>query len=72
MDAARLEVLDDVEQVADRTGQPIQANDDEHVAGGEILQQLRKNRPCPRCARPVLLVNPIAAGGAQLVELGVV
>ncbi|MBB4189413.1 hypothetical protein GGE07_006095 [Sinorhizobium terangae] len=72
MGASLFKVFYDVEQMADGSGQAIKANDDEHVASREILQQFRKNRPRTRRAGSVFLVNAIAPGRAQFVNLGII
>ena len=72
MDAPSLEIFDDVEQMADRSGEAIEANDDEHFAGAEIFQQLRKDRSCARRTGSELLMNTVAASCPQFVNLRVV
>ena len=47
MHATLLQVLDDFEQMADRAGQAVEADDDEYIAGAKIFEQLRQYRPCP-------------------------
>src|SRR5208283_516230 len=66
--AALLQPLDDFEEVADRAGEAVQADDDEDIA---IAHQSGELWPSPRRARAVLLVDCRAARRAQLVGLGV-
>src|SRR5208283_6220304 len=69
--AALLQPLDDFEQVADRAGKAVEADDDEDIAGPDLAHQSGELRPSPRRARAVLLVDCRAARRAQLVGLGV-
>ena len=71
MRAALLERFDDLQQMADRARQPVEADDDEHLAALDLANELGEHRPGARGAGAMLLVNDCAAGGAQLVELGV-
>ena len=36
--AALLQLLDDLEQMADRTGEAVEAHDDEDIANGDLAQ----------------------------------
>ena len=69
--AALLQPLDDVEEVADRAGEAVEADDDEDIAGPDLAHQSGELWPSPRRARAVLLVNCRAASCAQLIGLGV-
>ncbi len=69
--AALLQALDDFEEVADRAGEAVEADDDEDFAGPDLAHQSGELRPSPRRARAVLLVDCRAARRAQLVGLGV-
>lgn len=71
MDTTLFEIFDHLQKMADRSGEAIQPDDDQHVAVCELAEQSRQNRARPRCARTVLLKNPLAAGGTQLVHLSV-
>ncbi len=71
MRALRFQTLDDLEQMADGSRQTIQAHDDEDIASADLAHQPGKFWPCARGAGAVLLKNLRAAGGAQLVGLGV-
>ena len=63
--------LDDVEEMADRASEAVEANDDQNVAAADFAHQPCKLRPGSRSARPMFLVNRRAAGGAQLIGLRV-
>src|SRR5208283_3576609 len=67
--AAILQPFDDFEEVAHRTGEAIEADDDEDIAGPDFAHQPGEFRPSPRRARPVLLVDCRAARRAQFVGL---
>src|SRR5208283_4346041 len=67
--AAILQPFDDFEEVAHRTGEAIEADDDEDIAGPDFAHQPGEFRPSPRRARPVLLVDCRAARRAQFVCL---
>ena len=69
MRALGFELLDDVEQMADRPGEAIEPDHDEGLAGSDLAQQARQYRAGAISAGGVLLADRIAAGGAQLVEL---
>jgi hypothetical protein len=69
MNAAFFKALNDLQQMADRSCKAIQPDNDKHIAGGKLAQQSRQNRTGPRRTRSMLLENPLAAGGAQLVHL---
>ena len=71
MRALRLELLDEGEQVADRAGEAVEAHDDEDVAGGDLAHELGEDGPGARGAGAVFLVDDVASGGAQFVDLGV-
>lgn len=72
MDATLFEIFDHLQKMAHRPGKAIQPDDDQHVAGGEVSEQPCQNWSRPRCAGALLLKNPLAAGGTQLVHLSVV
>ncbi len=72
MHAALLQLLDDLEQMADRSGEAVETHDDEDIAGGDLAQQLCQHRAGARGAGSVLLMDDTAAGGLQFVDLGVV
>ncbi len=72
MHAALLQLLDDLEQMADRSGEAVETHDDEDIAGGDLAQQLCQHRAGARSAGSVLLMDDTAAGGLQFVDLGVV
>jgi len=55
-----------------RSGQPIEADDDEDVARGELAKQLGQDWASARCPGAMLLIDPIAAGSAQFVDLSIV
>ena len=69
--AALLQPLDDFEEVTDRTGEAVEADHDEDIAGPDLAHQSCEFRPSPRRARSVFLVDRRAASRAQLVGLGV-
>ncbi len=69
--AALLQPLDDFEEVADRAGEAIEADDGEDIAGPDLAHQSGEFRPSPRRSRAVLLVDCRAARRVQLVGLGV-
>ena len=72
MRAARFELLDHREQVADGAGEAVDAHDDQGVAGSDIAQQPGQHGPAAVGAGGVLLQNGGATGRAQLVALRVV
>lgn len=45
MDAALLEIFDNLQEVANRPGKAIQPDDDQHVACGEVSEKSCENRP---------------------------
>src|SRR5271165_4064273 len=69
--SAILQQLDDFEEVADRAGEAVEADDDEDIAGPDLAHQSGELWPSPRRARAVLLVDCRAARRAQFVGLGV-
>ena len=69
--AARLELLDDREQVADGAGEAVEAHDDQGVAGPDVAQQPGQHGPAAVGAGGVLLQDGGAAGRVQLVALRV-
>lgn len=71
MRAALGQVLDDREEMAHGTGQPVQPHDDEDVAGADLAEQPGEGRAGSRGARAVLGHDLDAAGGAQLLRLRV-
>jgi hypothetical protein len=54
MRAALFQPLDDLEQMADGAGEPVEADDDEDVAGGNVAYQLRQHRTRTRGTGAVL------------------
>ncbi|CCM69551.1 hypothetical protein BN406_06614 (plasmid) [Sinorhizobium meliloti Rm41] len=72
MNPALLEILDHCQEMAHRSGQSIEADNDEDVSRGELSEQPRQDWSGARCPRAMLLIDPIAAGGPQLVHLGIV
>ena len=71
MRVARFEILDHREEVADRTGETIEADDHQDVAGVDFVQKLGQHRPSARGAGAVLLMDGLAAGRPELVDLRV-
>ena len=71
MRAAGFELLDDGEQVADRAGEAIEADDGEGFAGADFAEQAGKDRAGSIGARGMLFEHGLAAGGAEFVELRV-
>ena len=71
MRAAGLELLDDGQQMADRTGKAVEPDHDQRFAGGDVAQQARQHRPAAVGAGGVLLEHGGAAGGAQFIALRV-
>ena len=71
MRAARFELLDDGEQVADRAGEAIEPDHDQGFAGADLAQQARQHRPAAVGAGGVLFEDHVAAGGAEFVALRV-
>lgn len=60
------QLLDHLEQVADRTRQAIEPDDDERVAGADLADDFGEGRADARGAGSVLLDDRLAAGRAQL------
>src|SRR5208282_1859489 len=69
--AVLLQALDDVEEMTDRAGEAVEADDDENIAGSDLAHQSGELWPSARGARPVFPVNCRAAGRAQLIGLRV-
>jgi len=69
--AARFELLDRREQVADGAGEAVEAHDDQGVVGPDVAQQPGQHGPAAVGAGGVLLQDGAAAGGAQRVALRV-
>ena len=69
MRAAGFELLDDGEQVADRAGEAIEADDGEGFAGADIAQQAAEHGPASIGAGGTLFEHSGAAGGAEFVKL---
>jgi hypothetical protein len=67
----RLEILNHHKQVAHRARQAVEPHNHQDVAGADLAHQAGQHRPGPRGAGSVLLVQDLAAGGPQLVDLGV-
>src|SRR5262249_12314851 len=61
--------IDDVEQVAGRAREAIEAGDDKHIAGFQPANHLRQLGPVSLRARDLLFENVAAAGGLQLGDL---
>ncbi len=59
-----------MQQVVERSGQPVDADHDQGVAGLEGVQEARELGAVAVAARGPLLDDPSAAGRAQRVELG--
>ncbi|MCY1504925.1 hypothetical protein D9M68_391130 [compost metagenome] len=72
MHAALLEVFYHRQEMTHRSGQPIEADNDEDVARGELAKHFGQDWARARCPGAVLLIDPIAAGGPQLIDLGIV
>ena len=65
---ARLGLFDqfgDVQQIAGRARQPIEAVHNHHIAAAEMIEQPRQFRTIAARARELLFVNPRAAGLAE-------
>src|SRR5271157_3288800 len=71
MGAALLQAVDDVEEMADRAREAVEADDDENIAWSDLAHQSCELWPSARGARPVFLVNCRATGRAQLIGLRV-
>ena len=71
MGAALLQALDDVEEMADRAGEAVEADDDENIAWSDLAHQPCELWPSARSARRVFSVNCRAAHRAQLIGLRV-
>jgi hypothetical protein len=57
--------------MADRTGEAVEADHDEGLAGGDVAQEARQHRPAAVGARGMLFEYGAAARGTQFVELRV-
>ena len=71
MRALGLKLLDDSEQVADRTGQPIESDHHQGFAGLDFAKQPSQYWPGSIGPGRVFLQHRIAASGAKLVKLGI-
>ena len=71
MGALVLQSLDDLEKVADRAGETIETDHNQHVARTDLLEKARELGPGPGSARAVFLKNRRAAGRPQFVRLWV-
>ncbi len=69
MRAARLELLDDGQQVADGPCEAIQPDHDQGLAGTDVAQKAGQDRTTTVGAGAMLLEDRIAAGRARLIEL---
>ncbi len=69
MRAGGFELLDDREEMADRSGEAIKPDHDQGFAWADLVQQASQHWPAAVCAGGVLLEHRGAAGRAQLVEL---
>lgn len=67
-----LEVFDDGKQVANGACQPVQTDDDEHVARDKFPYKLGQDRPGPGCAGSRAPEDAVATSRSQLADLGVV
>lgn len=72
MHAALLQAFDDIKQMADRSGQPVQAYDDKNITSSEIHQKPGQHRSRAGCAGPLLVMDTLAACRPQRVDLRVV
>lgn len=72
MHPTMFKIPDYLQQMAHGAGQPIETQDDEDVSRCELAQQFGQDRPSARNAGAMLLIDPIAAGPPQLVQLGIV
>ena len=58
MRAGRLQLLDDGQEVTDGTGEAVEADHDQGVAGPDVAQQMRQDGPVAVGARSVFLGSP--------------
>src|SRR5918994_4385363 len=66
-----LQPFDDLEQMAHRACQPVEAYDQEHIAGPDFFEQLSENRTGPGRPGTLLPMDYHAASRLELDELGV-
>jgi hypothetical protein len=71
MSAFLVQVLDDLKQVTDGSGQAIKAHHDQSLARLDVVQESRKNRTTSICAGRVLLVDWLTAHRLQFIDLWV-
>jgi hypothetical protein len=71
MGAAGLELLDNAQQVADRTRETVEPYHYQRFAGGDVTQQARQHRAAAVAAGGVLLQDCGAACSAEFVALRV-
>ena len=69
MRAVGLELLDDGEEVADRTGEPVKPDDNQGFARADLAEQSGQYRPVSISTGCVFFKHHVATGGAKLVEL---
>jgi len=68
--ARYLDALDQVQQVLERSGEPIELPDDHNVSGPELAKHLVEDRPIPSSTRRGLLKHFMAARHCQRARLG--
>jgi hypothetical protein len=71
MRPALLEFLDYREKMAHRARQAVEPDDDQDIADANLVHQAGENRPGPRGAGSMLLVQDLAACRSELVDLSV-
>ena len=69
VDAALIQPVHDLEQVADRAAQPVQPPHDKCVSLMEAFQALLQFRPVPRPAADRLLIDPLASSFPKIGQL---
>ena len=70
-DAALVELVDEGDEFAGATPQPVEVEDDQGVAAAQVVEAGGEVRALGRSARGVILEHALAAGGVQGVELSV-
>ena len=66
---ASYQVIDQIHQMLQRSAQSIELPDDENVAGAQVLEELRQDRPVTASAAHHLGVDLATAGFLQSVDL---
>jgi hypothetical protein len=64
-DLTLLEVLNNVEELAERTPQPVQADHGQAVIGAQVVEEISEDCPLEGLAGDHVLEHPVRSGGLE-------